>query len=195
MSKRLKNKMHRQTSAVVLMIAATTLLAGLSAMVMAASDLVSINVTGKVIDNTCTVDTANSDLYPTLVDVSAHDLKGKGTTLGKRDIKLSLKDCGKDITRGVVITAKGTPDTADTEGYAFKNASTGEGAATGVGLQFYKTVDKTTPFRADGNDTETISTLKEGDNTLTFAAAYVATSDEPSAGDFSTTVNLTLAYK
>lgn len=162
---------------------------------IAASDEAEINLTGKILDNTCVVDGSGSDLHPVMDTVSAHDLKGKGTILGKRDIKLVLKDCGKDITRGVVITAKGTIDISDTEGYTFKNVAGGEDVASGVGLHFYKSVDHETPFKANGEVTETITHLKEGDNTLIFAAAYVATVGEPVAGDFSTTINLTMAYQ
>ncbi|ADW76659.1 Fimbrial protein domain-containing protein (plasmid) [Rahnella aceris] len=178
-----------------MLLAITTLVLVHFTNAIAASEPVAINVTGKIVDNTCTVDTNGSDLNPILVGVSARDLKGVGTTLGKRDIKISLKDCGKDIDRGLVVTASGEPDTADESGYAFKNASTGESAASGVGLQFYKSADRSTPFMTNGNVTETISNLKEGDNTLTFAAAYVAIIAEPSAGDFSTTVNLKLDYQ
>ncbi|HCR1911856.1 TPA: type 1 fimbrial protein [Enterobacter kobei] len=161
----------------------------------AASDPVAIKVTGSVVDNTCTIDESGSDMTPALDTISARDLKGQGTILGKRDIKLALKDCGKDVTRGIVITASGTPDADDTDGYAFKNADTGDAAATGVGLQFYKSVDKLTPFKATGDSCENITALVEGSNTVTFAAAYVATVAEPGAGSFSTTVNLSLAYQ
>jgi major type 1 subunit fimbrin (pilin) len=180
----------------VWLIATAALLVSQAPCVKAASDPVGINVTGKILDNTCTVDTVNSDLNPVMDPVSARDLKGKNTTLAKRDIKLVLKECGKDITNGVIVTAWGESDPSDANGYAFMNASTGTGAAQGVGLQFYKQADKETPFKVNGDIKEKITSLKEGDdNTLTFAAAYVATSDEPSAGDFSTTVNLTLEYQ
>jgi len=179
------------TPAALLITAAATL----SGSAFAASDGTKIQVTGKIVDNTCIINDSGSDLSPTLATVSARELKGKGTTLGKRDVKLVLKDCGKDITRGVTITAKGTPDTSDTGGYAFKNSATGTSAASGIGLRFYKSADKSTPFMANGSVAETVTFLKEGDNTLTFAAAYVATADEPSAGNFNTTVNLTLAYQ
>ncbi|WP_277973524.1 fimbrial protein [Pantoea agglomerans] len=185
----------RKASAGVHVAMTAMLFCTLSTNVMAASEPVSIMIKGKILDNTCTVDTTGSDLAPTMAPVSARDLKEVGTTLGKMDIKLSLKDCGKDINRGVIITAKGEPDSDDPDGYAFKNLTTGTGAASGVGLQFYKSADRTTPFKADGSDTETNTSLKEGDNILTFAAAYVATTATPGAGDFTTTVSLTLAYQ
>lgn len=185
----------RKASAGINVALTAMLLCTLSTDVMAATSPVAITIKGTILDNTCTVDTSGSDLSPTMDPVSASDLKGVGTTLAKRDIKISLKDCGKDITRGVIISAKGESDTSDTDGFAFKNASTGENAASGVGLQFYKSADKSTPFKPNGDVTETISSLQEGDNTLTFAASYVATTEKPGPGDFSTTVNLTLSYQ
>lgn len=167
---------------------------GFSANALAAEDSVALTVKGSIVDNTCTVDEAASDLTPTLVPISARDLKGKGTTRGHQDIKLVLKDCGKDITRGLKVTAQGEGDTDDANAAAFKNGATGQNAATGVGLHFYKS-DKVTPFKPDASVSEEIKTLKEGNNTLMFAAAYVATAEEPAAGDFSALINFKLEYQ
>jgi major type 1 subunit fimbrin (pilin) len=196
--RKLFNKNLSLKASVIFPAAVSAMLLGsLSTNVMAASEpALSITITGKIVDNTCTVDTEGSDLNNvSLVDVSARDLKGIGTTLGKKDIKLALKGCGKDITRGLVVTASGDADTSDTEGFAFKNVLT-ENAATGVGLLFYKSADnQANPFKAEGEDSETITGLGEGANVIHFAAAYVATEETPGAGNFSTTVNLTLAYQ
>lgn len=185
----LKNRLAAKT----LMLTATLLWVQSENAIAASEEPVAINITGTIINNTCTVDTNGSDLNPELAPVSARDLKGVSTTAGQMDINIALKDCGKDITRGIIVTADGTPDSSDPDGYAFMNSYTGEGAATGVGLRFYKT-DKQTPFKT-GSDTETISGLTEGNNTLTFAAAYVSTTDIPQAGKFSSQVNLTIEYQ
>lgn len=187
---------YRFQSSAVLMVSAALLSVALAGSALAASDPVSIEITGTLLNNTCTIDETNSDLSPSMGELSVRDLKGKGATLGNRDIKIALKDCGKDITRGIDVSAKGTNDDAQDNGTGFKNATTVEaGGASGVALQFYET-DKSTPFTTDGNTKETISSgLNDGTNTLTFAAAYISTTDEPAAGAFSTTVELTLAYK
>lgn len=181
-------------SAIALMVPAAMLSGFLAGNVFAASDPVSIKVTGSIVDNTCTVSEVPT---VTLDPVSLRDFNGEKSTLGERTVEVSLKDCGKDINRGVKITTSGTGDDADTEGYAFKNADTGDNAASGVGLRFYKSTDNTKPFKVNDTDGETITSLTAGgNNTLTFAAAYVVTdADALNAGSFSTTVNLTLAYK
>lgn len=163
----------------------------LSASAQAASDNAVINVTGKILANTCTLDAAGSDLSPTLAPISERDLRGKGTVAGQKTINIALKDCGADAGN-VEIKAQG--DVAEDDEYAFKNAAA-TGATTGVGLYFYQT-DGTTRFKADGSVIETVTSLTpSANNTLEFSAAYVSTAEAPSAGDFKTQVNLTLTYQ
>ena len=188
--RKLINQKAGISSAALLKTATGVLLLGLCGNALAASDSADIKITGKVVANTCTLDTAGSDMAPDMGTVAARDLKGLGTTLALRDIKIHLTGCGADITRGIDFVASGTADTGDSGGFAFKNSS----ASNGVGLRFYKT-DKKTPFKANGSVTETITTLRAGENTVTFAAAFVATSAAATAGAFATTVNLKLNYK
>ncbi|WP_072052692.1 fimbrial protein [Pantoea anthophila] len=155
----------------------------------AVSDSAKINVSGKIVSNTCIIDDKLSDLSPVLDTISDRDLQGVGKTQGQKKIAIVLKDCGKDTT-GVSIKASGDADKESSS--AFINTAT-TSAATGVGLYFYET-DLSTLFKPDGSVTEE-ATLKPGDNTLTYQAAYVATKESPGAGDFSAVVNLTLNYK
>jgi major type 1 subunit fimbrin (pilin) len=192
MKKHLKHGLRLQPAA-VLMASAVMLSCGLTGSAVAASDPVAIKVTGSIVDNTCTI---NKEQAVELSPVSLRDFDGNNTTLGFKVVDVELKDCGPGITRGVKITTTGTEDTADAARYAFKNADTGESAAKGVGLRFYKSAEGTQPFKVNDTDGVTDTSLTGGDNTLQFGAAYVVTdADKLAAGSFSTTVNLTLAYQ
>ncbi|WP_241197659.1 fimbrial protein [Pantoea agglomerans] len=183
----------RHKSAAVMAVFAALLSGALAGPTTAASDPVTIKITGAIVDNTCTV---SKEQAVELNTVSVRDFEGNNSTLGFKMVDVELKDCGPGITRGMKITTSGNEDAADPSRYAFKNADTGSDAAKGVGLRFYKSEDGSQPFKV--NDTEGITTtsLKQGDNTLKFGAAYVVTNEDSlAAGSFSTTVNLTLAYQ
>lgn len=159
----------------------------------AASDPETVNITvkGQIISNTCTVDTTNSDLNPTLDTISDRDMKVKGTVKGLKDISIALTDCGED-TKKVDVTASGTAQDATADSNAFSNT----GSATGVGLYFYET-DGATTFSPDGSITEPVQLTPDASNnaTMTFKAGYVSVADAPAAGDFKSQVTLTLAYQ
>ncbi|MFJ5984036.1 fimbrial protein [Enterobacter cancerogenus] len=180
--------------AAVLMVSAAMVPVTMAASAFAASDSVAIKVKGSIVDNTCTVNKAQTvELSP----VSIRDFNGKDSTLGFKVVNIELKDCGAQIIRGVKITTAGNEDIADSAGYAFKNADTGDDAAKGIGLRFYKSVDGSAqPFKVNDTDGITTTSLAKGDNTLSFGAAYVVTDTNTlMAGSFSTTVNITLAYQ
>lgn len=185
---------HGRYAAKALMVFAAIWSIFLPERVSAASSPVAITVLGSIVDNTCTVEKVQGvDLPP----VSLRDFAGKGSTLGRKAVSVTLQNCGKDITRGVQITTDGFADMDDTEGYAFKNAVSGKNAASGVGLRFYKSTDNTKPFKVKDEVGEMVFDLTpNATNTLEFAAAYVVTDvAKLAAGDFATTVYLRLAYQ
>jgi len=157
----------------------------------AATDKATITITGKVLANTCTIDSSSATQSIPLDDISDRDIRGKGTIGGKKDVVIKLTNCGAGASR-VVVSASGTPDADDAS--AFTNVKTqADGGATGVGVYFFQT-DGTTKFVPAGTVTQ-ISTLKPSvDNTLTYKAAFVGTKDAVTAGDFSTVVNMNFNY-
>lgn len=152
----------------------------------AATDSAKISVSGSIVDNTCTLDTATSDLNPVLDTISDRDMQTAGTVKGEKSIKIVLKNCGKDTT-GVQVKAAGTADSDNDS--AFKNS----GTAQGIGLYFYKT-DGETIFKPGDSENSTFTPDVDGGKTLTYKAAYVSTTDNPSAGDFKSEVDLTFTY-
>lgn len=176
-------KLTRATALMVLMTAGTA---------QAASDMAVITITGRVLANTCTIDSGSASQTVTLPDIADRDISGKGTTGGAKDVVIVLKDCGAAAS-GVEVRASGNPDTKDTT--AFTNAvAQADGGATGVGVYFFQT-DGTTKFLPDGTVTQTSALTPSVDNILTYKASYVGTSDAVTAGTFSTVVNMTFDYK
>lgn len=162
---------------------------GLSANTYAASDSATITITGRVLANTCTIDSASATQSIVLSDIADRDIKGIGKTGGEKNISIVLKDCGAAASN-VVVTASGATDGDDSS--AFSNSATD--GAEGVGLYFYQT-DGATKFKPDGSVQETSALTPSADNTLTYKASYVGTKGTVTAGDFSTVVNMKFEYQ
>lgn len=177
--------MKKLTQATALMVLMT---AGAA---QAASDTAIITITGRVLANTCTIDSNSATQTVTLDDIADRDIRGKGKTGGTKDVVIKLNGCG-DSASGVVVTASGNPDSEDPSAFANAVSEANEGA-TGVGVYFFQT-DGTTKFLPSGTVTQT-SPLEAVDNTLTYKASFVGTKDSVTAGAFSTVVNMTFDYQ
>ncbi len=181
----MNNQMIKRISGAV---SVTALL--LSAAVQA-SDTAVIQITGRVVANTCTLDSSTANQIITLDDVSDRDIRGKGKTSGDKEVTIILKDCGAAAS-GVTVTASGVADADDIT--AFRNAITdGNGGATGVGLYFYQ-ADSTAKFTPDGAVKQTKSLIPDSDNVLIYKASYAGTRDSVTAGAFSTVINMKFDY-
>lgn len=165
------------------------LVCGLSANTYAASDSATITITGRVLANTCTIDSTSASQNIVLSDIADRDIKGAGKTGGEKNIRIVLKDCGAAASN-VVVTTSGTADTDDTTAFA----NTAADGAKGVGLYFYQT-DGAKKFKPDGSVEETSALRPSEDNPLTYKASYVGTKDTVRAGDFSTVVNMMFKYQ
>lgn len=172
---------------------AATLMALMAAgAAQAASDTATITITGKVLANTCTIDSGSATQTIPLDDISDRDIRGKGTTGGPKDVVIKLTNCGAGAS-DVEVSASGTPDDDDTS--AFANVKTqADGGATGVGVYFFQT-DGTTKFVPAGTAKQISPLTPSVDNSLTYKAAFVGTKDTVTAGEFSTVVNMTFDYK
>ncbi|AWF33356.1 fimbrial family protein (plasmid) [Klebsiella oxytoca] len=182
-----KQKIQKRTAVTSGVIAAVAW--SMTANTWAASDRATITITGKVLANTCTIDSASARQNITLPNIADRDIKGVGKTGGETNISIALTDCGKAASN-VVVTASGTPDAEDPT--AFSNTVTD--GAEGVGLYFYQT-GGTEKFKPDGSVRQTSPLTPSVDNTLTYKASYVGTNDTVKAGGFSTVVNMTFEYQ
>ena len=172
--------------------ALTLLLLGTTAVAHAASDSAVITITGHVLANTCTIASGSKTQTITLDGVADRDIKGKGTTAGEKTIEIVLEDCGSTASK-VKVSASGSADADDKTSFANAIEAKSNGSI-GVGLYFYQ-AKGAKKFNPDGSETE-ISTLKPSENnTLAYKAAYVATKDTVTAGEFSTVVNMKFEYQ
>jgi type 1 fimbria pilin len=151
----------------------------------------SVTVTGRVIENTCTLD--KTDTSVTLDTVSARDIS-KGADTAKKAFTVGLKDCGADATQVDIVTSgEADSDVAD----AFINAATGGDAASGVALHFYNVNGSTEKLmKPDGSMAGASQPLNaSADNVLNFKAAYTGTKEKATAGNFRSVVNFKLNYE
>jgi len=169
----------------VIMLLSSSLISGVNA----DGNTATLNITGRVLANSCTVDTSSAVQNIRLPDIGDRDLSGKGRTGGEKTIDITLKNCG-EATSSVIVTASGGTDADDLSAFA----NTAAGGAAGVGLYFYQTDGKTL-FRPDGSIKETSVLQPAVDNTLTYKAAYVSTQETVKAGSFSSVVNLRFDYQ
>lgn len=152
-----------------------------------------VTVTGRVVENTCTLDKDNTPV--TLDTVSARDVS-KGTDTAKKPFTVLLKDCGADATR-VNIATSGEADSGIAD--AFINAETGGDAASGVALHFYSFDPPTgtaTLMKPDGSVAGASQELyPSSDSIMNFIAAYTGTNEKATAGKFRAVVNFKLTYE
>ncbi|QEW32582.1 fimbrial protein [Erwinia billingiae] len=160
----------------------------LCANAVAASDTAKINIGGKILANTCTIEKNSYDV--TLNSISDRDIKGAGKVSdAAKEVPVRLTGCGADVTT-VVVTASGS----GSNNYFANSVDATAGGATGVGIIFYQT-DKTTPFNSNGSVKEISDLNASGDTTLIYTAKYIATADNVTAGDVRTAVSLQFDYQ
>lgn len=175
------------------MTQATALMALMAAgAAQAASDSAVINITGKVLANTCTIDSSSAKQSIKLDDISDRDIRGKGTTGGAKDVVIRLTNCGSGAS-AVEVSASGSPDGEDASAFA-NTLKQADGGATGVAIYFFQT-DGTTKFVPAGTIKQTSRLTPSVNNTLTYKASYVGTKDTVTAGNFSAAVNMTFNYQ
>ncbi len=156
----------------------------------AALDSAQIILSGKVIANTCTFDSASSDVNPVLPNISDKDIRGIGMVGGNKSIRIVLKDCGSDVNK-VEISASGQSDSENK--MAFKNMSQSI-PAKGVGIYRYQNEHGDEKFDPAGQIKQVYSLSKNQDTNLIFKAAYVGLSDSPTAGNIQSIITLTMKY-
>lgn len=94
---------------------------------VANADPVNINVTGNIVASPCTVDTAGSNLSPTLGDIQATALSEAGSASDWVAFAIELKDCPAGTTKAT-ITFNGSAD-ADSPASMYANAGSADNVA------------------------------------------------------------------
>lgn len=144
-----------------------------------------VNFTGQIVESTCSIAPGNNNQTVDLGQVSANAFGGQGGATSAKNFSIKLADCNTEIASqaSVLFSGETANDTA---------LKTSEGDATNVGIQI---LQNGTALKLDGVTPSAAQDLIEGENSLDFAARYVALSDEVAAGEANATANFTLQYE
>ncbi|MEG5551153.1 fimbrial protein [Enterobacter wuhouensis] len=147
-----------------------------------------INFTGSVIDETCTVDSGSQNLNVDLGKVSKSSLTGAaGKKAASSSFTLSLSKCPETVT-----TAKVKFDgTSDSVNQSLLALNTDTGAASGVGIEIADSTGNPIALHSASPDIK----LAGGSNTMNFIARYVSTGTTVTAGAANGTSQFTINYK
>lgn len=139
---------------------------------------------GEIVESTCALATGSKNQVVALGTVSANSFSGAGGTSMAKEFSINLTDCNLENASSATVTFSG--DTAA------DNALNVTGGAEGVGIQI---LQNGTPLTLDGSTASVAQDLEEGNNSLNFAARYVALEDDVTAGLANATASFTLNYE
>lgn len=178
-------------------LALALMMVGGSAMAAGASGASSVtggtvHFTGSVVDAACAVsqDSIDQTVQMGQVRLAAFgDTPAAGTVAGqKTPFNIKLTDCDTSVSTQASITFSG--DAAANQAGVLDNTA-GAGGAQGVGIQIY---DNDGTALALGTASKA-ATLIDGINTLSFAADYIATDSNVTAGNVDATATFNVTYQ
>jgi len=147
-----------------------------------------INVTGTINDNTCSVSADSKALTVSMQDVANRQFARAGDGGPWQPFVLHLERCG-GAAKQVSVTFAGTADTADPELLA---TGSGSDAAQGVAIALYDR-DKT-PIPINSSAEVTTLTPHQAKVDLPFYARYMANGETVRTGRASATATFSLVY-
>ncbi|EJL89943.1 fimbrial protein [Pantoea sp. GM01] len=146
-----------------------------------------INFTGTITDNACTVDTGSANQTVNLGTVSTKTFTGAGVTASPTRFTINLTSCPATVT-SASVRFDGATSSANNQILALNSGQT----ATNVGVALYEQDSSTLiPIASKSVDRPITAT---GPNVLTFIAKYYATATPVAAGSANSTANFTIAY-
>lgn len=145
-----------------------------------------INFTGQVSANSCTVSTSSALTMPTM---STAALGTAGFTAGTTPVDISFSGCTVGVNTVTAFFEQG----------GNVDATTGNllntGTATGVEIGLYNLDGSAVALNAaSGNQNVTPATVTDGSGAAHFVAKYVATSGTVTAGTLASTLYVTFVY-
>lgn len=146
-----------------------------------------INFTGNITDQACTVDTASANQTVNLGNVSAKAFAAAGDVAAPTKFSINLTNCPQTVTQARV-KFDGTTNSTNQTILALSSGQT----ATNVGVALYE-ADSTTQIPvASASASQTITTV--GPNVLNFVAKYMATTASVGTGTANAVTNFTVNY-
>lgn len=154
-----------------------------------------INFTGKVVAQTCSVSSGSKNLTVTLPTVSEASLAAATNTAGLTPFTIELTGCGTSAASGAQNVKAYFEPNATTD-YDTGNLNIAASSANNVQIQLLN-ADGVTPIKLGQDATGQNVTAVQIDNAamkLRYNAQYYATA-QATAGDVSATVNYTIVYQ
>lgn len=154
-----------------------------------------INFTGKVVAQTCSVSSGSKNLTVTLPTVSEASLAAATNTAGLTPFTIELTGCNASAASGAQNVKAYFEPNATTD-YDTGNLNIAAGSANNVQIQLLN-ADGVTPIKLGQDATGQSVTAVQIDNAamkLRYNAQYYATA-QATAGDVSATVNYTIVYQ
>ena len=143
-----------------------------------------VNFTGEIVESTCALAPVSKNQTVDLGQVSANVLATVNSTSQPKAFAINLTGCSLANATTATVTFSG-----DTAADTALNVT---GGAAGVGLQI---LQNGTPLTLDGSTASAAQTLVVGNNTLDFAARYVALAATVTAGKADAVANFTMNYQ
>lgn len=165
-----------------------------------------INITGKVVNNTCSVTSATQTKEITLPTVSTQQFTGVDQIVGDTAFQIGLENClSGDTTNGQTVRLFFIPSNANSfdlvKGVLQNTAATGgsglDAAATNVGVAILTKTREKIPVGQDISkytQTSDKENLATGGVFLDYFAAYYSTGANVTAGKVQASVTYSLAY-
>jgi major type 1 subunit fimbrin (pilin) len=172
------------TSKIALLVALTASLGFVGTSIAADG---TINFTGTITDNACTVDTGSANQTVNLGTVSSTTFTGAGVTAAPTRFNINLTNCPAAVTTASV-RFDGATSAANNQILALSSGQT----ATNVGVALYEQDSSTLiPIASKTADRPITAT---GPNVLTYIAKYYATATPVTAGTANSSATFTIGY-
>ncbi|WP_238485345.1 fimbrial protein [Rahnella ecdela] len=147
-----------------------------------------INISGKIVDKTCTVSADSTQVLVSLGSVASKQFARPGDGTRYEPFSLHLEKCGSTASH-VSVTFTGTPDSHDPALLALTQEA---GSATGMGIALYDSNKNQIPMMQAEAGTDLVP--YEATVTLNFYARYLANGDVVSAGEANAATTFVLNY-
>ena len=151
---------------------------------------VTVNITGSIIDSTCTVATGSDNAIVQMGNVAAKQFKQAGDTATKIPFTINLENCGASTT-GVSVTFVGNQNADNNTLLALDSVSD---AAQGLGIAILDDTQTALPPNTASKTYLIDGAGGQATTSLAFYAQYTATQPVVVAGMANASATFTLMY-
>lgn len=147
-----------------------------------------VNISGTITDNTCTVSPDSTDFTVTMGNVASKQFKQAGDGSRYEHFSINLEKCG-DVASGVTATFNGAKDSQNTDLLAIPSVT---GGASGMGIAIYNQDKSLIPLGKDSM--QMALTPNQASVSIGFYARYIADGGEVTTGTANASATFILTY-